>query len=114
MNRLTCKRLKQNGKQGHCSCSDLVAIVGLASAAEPASSTTSKPAEAPLSDDFIGTGGAAAAAAVAPSGGDAVVAEPMGSVSAAGGASESAKSDSAALKSSAITGVAAVAGYLFF
>jgi hypothetical protein len=38
----------------------------------------------------------------------------MGSVEAAGGPSGSPKSDSAALKFSAITGVAAVAGYLFF
>ncbi|KAI5580613.1 hypothetical protein POPTR_008G182400v4 [Populus trichocarpa] len=89
-----------------------VAIVGLASAAGPAPSTTALPAEAPLSDDFIGTDDAAAAGA--PSGGDAVVPGPMGSVEAAGGPSGSPKSDSAALKFSAITGVAAVAGYLFF
>ncbi|KAJ6911455.1 hypothetical protein NC652_021920 [Populus alba x Populus x berolinensis] len=87
------------------------AIVGLASAAAaPAPSTTAVvPAEAPLSDDFIGTDDAAA-----PSGGDAVVPGPMGSVEAAGGPSGSPKSDSAALKFSAIAGVAAVAGYLFF
>ncbi|KAJ6903843.1 anther-specific protein BCP1-like [Populus alba x Populus x berolinensis] len=98
------------------------AIVGLASAAAapapsttvvqaeaPAPSTTVVPAEAPLSDDFIGTDDAAA-----PSGGDAVVPGPMGSVEAAGGPSRSPKSDSAALKFSAIAGVAAVAGYLFF
>ncbi|KAJ6988848.1 anther-specific protein BCP1-like [Populus alba x Populus x berolinensis] len=87
------------------------AIVGLASAAAaPAPSTTVvQAAEAPLSDDFIGTDDAAA-----PSGGDAVVPGPMGSVEAAGGPSGSPKSDSAALKFSAITGVAAVAGCLFF
>ncbi|KAG6764684.1 hypothetical protein POTOM_032165 [Populus tomentosa] len=97
------------------------AIVGLASAAAPAPSTTVVqaeapapsttvvPAEAPLSDDFIGTDDAAA-----PSGGDDVVPGPMGSAEAAGGPSGSPKSDSAALKFSAIAGVAAVAGYLFF
>ena len=85
------------------------AIVGLASAAELAPSTTVLPAEAPLSNDFIGTDDAGA-----PSGGDAVVPGPMGSVDAAGGPSGSPTSGSAALKFSAITGVAAAAGYLFF
>ncbi|KAJ6725724.1 hypothetical protein OIU79_003974 [Salix purpurea] len=86
------------------------AIVGLASAAELVPSTTVLPAEAPLSNDFIGTDDAGA-----PSGGDAaVVPGPMGSVDAAGGPSGSPASGSAALKLSAITGVAAAAGYLFF
>ncbi|KAF9677850.1 hypothetical protein SADUNF_Sadunf08G0150600 [Salix dunnii] len=87
-----------------------VAIAGLASAAEPAPSTTVLPAEAPPSNDFIGTDDAGA-----PSSGDTIVPGPMGSVDAAGGPSGSPTSGSAALKfSAAITGVAAAAGYLFF
>ncbi|KAF9671688.1 hypothetical protein SADUNF_Sadunf12G0073600 [Salix dunnii] len=85
-----------------------VAIVGLAAAAEPAPSTTDQPAaEAPLSDDFIGTDDGDAAGAPSADG-SAVVPGPMGSsTTLAGGPSE--KDGSATLKFSAIVGAAAVA-----
>ena len=91
-----------------------VAIVGLAAAAEPAPSTTDQPAaEAPLSDDFIGTDDGDAAGAPSADG-SAVVPGPMGSSTTLAGGPASEKDGSATLKFSAIVGAAAAAGYFLF
>ncbi|KAB5532130.1 hypothetical protein DKX38_018800 [Salix brachista] len=82
-----------------------VAIVGLAAAAEPAPSTTDQPAaEAPLSDDFIGTDDGDAAGAPSADG-SAVVPGPMGSSTTLAGGPASEKDGSATLKFSAIVGL---------
>ncbi|KAJ6410376.1 hypothetical protein OIU84_007174 [Salix udensis] len=91
----------------------IVTIAGLAAAAAPASSTTDVPAaEAPLSDDFIGTNDGGEASAPSDDG-TTVVPGPMGSATVAGGPS-SEKDGAATLKFSSVAGVAAVAGYFFF
>ncbi|CAK7336683.1 unnamed protein product [Dovyalis caffra] len=83
-----------------------VAILGLAAAADPAPSTNDVPAaEAPLSDDFIGTDDGDAAGAPSADG-TTVVPGPMGSTTSAEGPSSSEKGGAATLKFSAAAGVA--------